>query len=240
MRILVLVPYTSTHPYERAMRASLEAYMATRHELLPYFIQLRDQAEPIVINGFDMWLRGEESIAPGVLIKTIRALEYCFETGVEFDWIVRANISTAINFARFPYDELAAVGCEYAGSRIGFVNDIPFVSGTDITLSRRGAQLILQNKDTFDYSVNDSMDTHRNDDVAIAQLFNRLGVRPYLIKNSRREMYGVPYGEYRNEEISYAEVTPGMVVGGYAYRHRTDDRDADARQLATIISTFDQ
>jgi hypothetical protein len=232
MRILVLVPYTSAHPYERAMRASLEAYMATRHELLPYFIQLRDQVEPIVINGSDMWLRGEETIAPGVLIKTICALEYCFESGVEFDWVVRANISTAINFARFPYGELAAVGCEYAGSRIGFVNDIPFVSGTDITLSRRCAQLLLQNRHALDYSL--------IDDVAIAQLFNRLGVRPYLIKNSRREMHGAPYGEYRNEDVSYAEVTPGMVAGGYTYRHRTDDRDADARQLATVISTFEQ
>lgn len=229
-RILLLIPYTEKIPYERAMRQSLSAYLTTRGEVTAYFIQLRDQEEPIIVSGNDITIRGEESIFPGVLIKTSRALAYCLTTGVAFDWVVRANISTAINFAHFPYGEAAVH--EYAGSRVGVHAGVAFVGGTDITLSRRCAELLLQHERELDYS--------QLDDIAIATLMARLGVAPHQFQNSRRESGGAPPGEYRNETFSTAPPTPGMVTGGYTYRHRTADRDADARQLAAIISTFDR
>jgi len=231
-RILLLIPYTSSYAYERAMYESLKEYLSTRKEVTTYFIQLREQSLPIEVEGSTIWLRGEESIKPGILIKTIGALEYCVASGIEFEWVVRANISTAINFARFPYDELAEVGCDFAGSWVGIHDGVTFVGGTDITFSRKCAVLLLQYKQHLDYL--------QLDDVACAALLTRLGVRPYQFRISRRESLGAAPGEYRNETTSYAEVTPGMITGGYAYRHRTDDRDADARQLATILATFNE
>lgn len=227
-RILLLIPFTEKFPYECAMRQSLSDYLATRSEVTAYFIQLRDQAEPIVVAGNNIWLNGVESIYPGVLIKTMRALEYCITAGVQFDWVVRTNISTAIDFAHFPYSEASIH--EYAGSRVGVHDGVSFVGGTDITISRRCAELLLKHASELNYSL--------LDDIAIALVFAHLQVSPYQFQVSRRALSGTLPSEYLNEALSSAPRTPGMRTGGYTYRHRTADRDADARQLATIVNTF--
>ena len=137
----------------------------------------------IELNGNIINIKGEESYLPGILEKTLIAFEYIQTHITDFDYIVRSNISSIIDFELLSL-ELQNNQIEYyGGTRFGkipfdkkmeikYVNT-PYASGTNIILSKKGLQLLIDNKHLINNKV--------IDDVSIGALFKDLNVEPKAI-----------------------------------------------------------
>jgi|SaaInlV_125m_DNA_1040241.scaffolds.fasta_scaffold05768_1 hypothetical protein len=168
----------------------------------------------IELNGNIINIKGEESYIPGILEKTLIAFEFIQTHVTDFDYIVRSNISSIIDFKLLSL-ELGKNEIEYYGGtrfgkipfkrelEISYVNT-PYASGTNIILSKKGLQLLIENKHLINNKV--------VDDVSIGALFKDLKIKhkeiipnkfvfvPYLRNNKRlfEKIMGNNYVLYRN------------------------------------------
>lgn len=150
-----------------------------------------------------------QSHIPGVLHKSIVAMRHCLDT-LEFDFLVRSNISTVIDFGRLPVDELPR-GVAY-GSTCVWHSGEPraFASGTNIILSRAATELLVSRSAELDMTT--------IDDVAIGAFFARAGVAA--------------------TQLSSAMVWDTDDERGVVFRNRDfsdETRAADVRRMGQIV-----
>ena len=72
--ILNLILYYPS-PHENAMKDILTTYLSKLTTVQFYFITLRPQKEEVVIEDHVMYINGTETYRPGILDKTIRAIQ---------------------------------------------------------------------------------------------------------------------------------------------------------------------
>lgn len=141
-----------------------------------YFYQYSHIEEDYIIEGHNIFLKGEETFIPGVLTKTIKV----FEMFKEYDYIIRLNATTMIDLYKLDFDE----SIRHNNDFYGYLNSISlklnesygvteeflrkygsfeFISGKCIILSKLAVAKLLENE--IDYSV--------IDDVAISLVLNR-------------------------------------------------------------------
>jgi hypothetical protein len=168
-------------------------------------------------------LRGTESKVPGVLDKTVKAIEICLGL-FDFDVLVRSNISTVIDLKQLE-KQIQNIPSVYGGHpwvldwfdwKFGINHEtLPkyrhteFISGTSIVLSKDKCQFLIQNKHKLDYSI--------VDDVSIG----------YLMK----ERGGVNFRSYYSEKG-----IPDQNV--CFYRFCGEDRIKDANSIARLYRLF--
>jgi uncharacterized protein YkvS len=187
----------------------------------------------IELNGNIINIKGEESYLPGILEKTLIAFEYIQTHITDFDYIVRSNISSIIDF------ELLSLELEkneiehYGGTRFGkipfdkkietkYVNT-PYASGTNIILSKKGLQLLIDNKHLINNKV--------IDDVSIGALFKDLNVEPKAIMLNK--FVFVPY-LINNKRLFEKIMGHNFVV----YRNNNGKRDVDVVQMKMIMNAL--
>jgi len=126
-------------------------------------------------------IRGFESIIPGILDKTIKAIEICLQE-FKFDILVRSNMSTVIDTFELSSQLQNVSGPIYGGHDWNLTWYDPkynitrefrdlnwglrFVSGTSIVLSRDMCEYIISNKT--------DLNTNIIDDVAIGLLLKNV------------------------------------------------------------------
>ena len=172
-KYLNLIIYNPHSEYERKMKDILHSYLKTVPDLTFYFITSRPQYQTIEIdkNEHILYVQGEENYIPAILIKTMKALEYTRE--LSYDYMIRSNISTVIDWSKFPTSEIKEHG--YSSTNIiWFIPDLPFAQGSNIILNRETTHYLIDHEPKLDYTI--------IDDVAIAQVLPK----PYQIQNSIR------------------------------------------------------
>lgn len=110
-KVINLIIYNPAVDYERDMKEVLDTYLATQIHVKSYFITLREQPEPVQIEKNVMYIQGTETFIPGILYKTVKAMEYCL-LHHEFDYLIRSNISTVLDFSKMKADEIIS---DYSG-----------------------------------------------------------------------------------------------------------------------------
>jgi hypothetical protein len=97
--LLNLILYDCKSEYENIMKTNLTEYLLTTNVTF-YFIAMRSQEEDIIEKDNCIYFNGIDTLcSKSSLYKTIMAINYCISKGVQFDYLVRSNISTAINFS---------------------------------------------------------------------------------------------------------------------------------------------
>lgn len=175
--VLNLVLYNESSEDDRKMRAVLERLQREQihqHTVIQYFYTYSDTLEGLVENV--LYIKGVESLLPGVLNKTITAIEWC--NHIAFDYLVRSNISTVIDFNNLPYHELEKDTMVYASSLVNTLTWIDAGSGIH-TEQYRGTRFasgtnIIMNKPTIDYLIVNKDKINRDiiDDVSLGILMN--------------------------------------------------------------------
>ena len=179
--ILYLIIYNPRIDYEIKMKEIHIKYLKTIPNLKFYFISFREQLLDIELNEntHDMFIKGVESYIPGVLDKTIKAIIYSYNN-INFDVIIRGNISTILNFSVLPKDEIQSY--LYSGSKILIfwfhhsnnlnkffkLFNINYAQGINIILNKDGVKYLIDNLSKIDYTI--------IDDISIALLFNNYNV----------------------------------------------------------------
>jgi hypothetical protein len=211
IKLLNLILYSETSPEYIEMYKLLSTYLKANN-IPHYFYAYKNIEKDYEIVDDIIYLKGTtESIVPGCLDKTIKVFDIC--KNMDFDYLVRSNISTVINFKNF-FEILNKISTkfDYAGAGIGSHDNIQFASGCCMIFSKKIVQLLVSNKITIDYRI--------TDDVSIAKFLNG-------------KVNIVSFGENRVDNVE--EARNGIVF--YRNKHSVD-RNIDIKNMKKIIDTM--
>jgi GR25 family glycosyltransferase involved in LPS biosynthesis len=176
LKILNLIIYNENEEYERQMKHELQIYLKQfENNVIFYFIAYREtQKDYITIEDNCIYIKGKEGFVPQVLDKTIIALEYCIKNlNINFDFFVRSNISSVINFNLFPINELDYTNVYTSASILTLMSLDPsyginsknfhrlkglkYAGGTNIIISKSVAEYLIKHQDKLDRTLIDDV-----------------------------------------------------------------------------------
>ena len=231
IRILNLVLFSHSEEYDAMYKLTSPYYKKHNIDTLYYtFSNTNDIVDDI------LYIKGSESKIPGILDKTIKAFEYIQPNLDDYDYVVRSNISTIINFDLLK-EQLMNKPIDYGGGIMwdlqwlhpeGGVIDKThwnkkFASGTSIILSSKLVKRILENKQHIQYDL--------IDDVAIGVLIHDYFSDIIPVDFSK---YFIALDNHNGHEPSIKSQisNPTHIF----YRNRASDtRNIDVIQMKTIL-----
>lgn len=181
LKTLVLIIATDNMPAYLELQKVWKTYMHSDPEHFEvYFLRADpDLATPYVISQDSITVKTEEGLRPGILNKTILALDAFAPRLKEFDYVIRTNLSSFYVFPKLLNTlELLPRERSYGGVMLLFNNhenadlNVVGASGAGIILSRDVAELLLSEKD--DLSKYDPV--KYADDVVIAYMLQSKNV----------------------------------------------------------------
>lgn len=239
LKILNLVLYSPNDEYIDMYKLTNEYYKKYKNvdTLYYHFDNFNDKDNNSYKYDKDnniLLIKGKENYLPGILDKTIKAFKYVEELekikGYKYDYIVRSNISTIIDFDKLN-DELIRNPIDYGGGiRLmiskgwrdelgGIDNDryegVQYASGTSIIVSRNLLDKMLKKNNLIDYTV--------IDDVSIGDFISK-NFPEYKLHTYDN------YFLYTNDNII------GSNISNYIFfRNRNNDRKTDVKLMKYII-----
>jgi len=229
LKLLNIIIYNENETHERLMKKELEIYLQKFNNFVTfYFVTYRQQQEDIILENNCIYIKGTEGFIPQVLNKTIIATDYCVNTlKTQFDFLIRSNISSVINFDKFPLQELTFEKC-YSGPQQLNLNwlDIPFgineqnineirntkyVSGTSIIMSNDVVNYLLEHQSELDNTI--------IDDVSIGVLLSKV-YHPKEIKQNKKFLVNT------------------IDENAFVIRNKSDDRYDDVKRMQKINKLF--
>jgi hypothetical protein len=211
MKILHLVLYSKEEYYDKMKELTSNFYKLYNKNVDTYYYyfdeNIKDNYELIENN---LKIKGKESWIPGILDKTIKAFKY-FENKLDnYDYIIRSNISTIIDFNKLlVYLDNSII---YSS---GLVNDwygTKYASGTNIILNKEGTNYLIDNKLKLDMTI--------IDDVSIGLLMNNI-TKPHLLYSLFFTFF--TYEGNKNSII---------------FRNRTENRYDDVKKMEEIVNNI--
>ena len=227
MKILNLVLYNDNDEIYVQMYNALSEYYKGFSNVSTYFYKYNDNiSDSIEISGDIINIKGRESFMPGILNKTIDALLLFKNNGEyeKYDYIVRSNISSIVNFTLL-LKELELNPIEYYGStNVGNITldntNILFASGTNIILSKKGYLTLINNINLLDKAY--------IDDISIAVFFHKLN-----IKITKLGKDGFAFVPMINNTAEYEKLVSSNYL---VYRNRCENgRQYDVINMKNII-----
>lgn len=180
MKFLNLVLYSQSinnESYESMYALTSEFYSKYINVTTIYYRYDANLAEEYIMSGNVLYIKGEESLIPGILKKTVSAFEYILNQGIlhDYDYIIRSNISTIVDFSLLEEELLQRPVTFYGGGNIinlqwkgGGITDEKwfgtlFAQGTSIILTEEAVKCVVNNQNKIRYDI--------VDDVALAIFF---------------------------------------------------------------------
>ena len=237
--ILNLVLFSDGIEYDKMYQITSKYYLKFKNVKTVYYKFSNEVTDDYLMKGNILLIKGNDSYIPGILDKTIKCFLY-FKVN-NFDYIIRSNISTIINFDLLS-EELNVRPFDFGGSLLwnlnwidvnnGIVNskyfNTNYISGTGIIFSNKMFKNYLTKIEFLDYSI--------IDDVAISLLVKQHfpDIIPVAI-NSNRFVFVPDYTtQLLNDELY--KITQNNYI---FYRNRNSDRNIDVNQMAVIIKYLD-
>lgn len=151
-KILNLILYSETSDEYLEMYKILSDYLK-KTGIIYYFYAYRDdiQADYIIIDDI-IYLKGVESFIPGCLEKTLKVFDIC--KNIDFDYIVRSNISQLINF-KLLKNALSEKHIEYGGETLCINLLLGAKDAINVNYKYFGTKFIQGNAIIFDRKIFD-------------------------------------------------------------------------------------
>ena len=187
MNIIILI-IASDEPIKYVeMQNIWKKYMNNHKNIKCFFIKSLNSIEQNVLLDYDnniIYIKNNETYIPGILYKTIKAIEFCIKH-FEFTYIYRTNLSSLLDLDKM-YNFLNSKNIEYGGAITN--NGISFASGSGFVLSKDTSKYLVKNNNLLDYNV--------IDDVSIGNLLNK----KYIITDIKRhDLFGLDDFKYDND-----------------------------------------
>jgi hypothetical protein len=230
MKIINLILYSLNDPSYKEMYNILTKYLIFCGIEHYFYIYDENLSQEYLLEGNILYIRGLESFIPGILEKTLLAFKFFKDK--KYDYIIRSNISTVIDFLQvyhhvkpdqFDYGGPLYYGGSYIDEKSGLSLEKNrehgkkhFVSGICIILSRRAINILVNNMDQIlKYGI--------VDDVAIGIfLDDKEIVRKQIVTNDAKNAY------YFNAE--------NMKESIIAYRNYDLNRSNDVKRIKLLCN----
>lgn len=218
MKILILCIY-SENPLYNKMLDLQRIYIHSNPNITSYFIQFRSQTNPIEILNDFIYINGIEQRMK-ITEKTLCALKYLLiNLNQKFDFILRTNISTIINFNKFllwlnniPKTNIYCTGnllnLQWLDHTSG-INDRSlfgtlYASGTSIILSYDVALNMVNNIDKFRFDIIDdiSFGIYMKKYLPSVLVNLKKYIAPYLVFNKKTKITNVKNYVFIRNRIS--------------------------------------
>lgn len=226
MKILHLVLYSRTPEFHQMYKTTKKYYKLFKNVKTIYYRFNNDITNDYELNGDILFIKGNETYVPGILDKTIKALLY-FDCN-RYDYVVRTNISTIINF-KLLINYLNNNQVKYGG---GFINDLQWLDYNSGVVDNSlfgtkyasGTAIIMDNN-TINYFKNNLNKIRKDlvDDLSIGLLLKDIE-KTYIGK-----IIIVP--ELNNNYDNIKKDINEIIF----YRNRNPNRNIDAIQMKEII-----
>jgi hypothetical protein len=224
-----LVLYSEDKDYKQMKEITEKYYKKFENVTTIYYKFEKDITNKYEMEGNVLKIKGTESYLPGILDKTLKAIEYVVDKNYGCDYLVRSNISTIVDFELLD-KELRKNPIEYGGGLInelqmidksgGIVDDtyfgLKYASGTAIVFSKKTLDQVIAKRDKINYKL--------IDDVAIGLLMRDELKKPV-------EQVG-----------SFLVVSDGNMPDKKSYvfyRNRSSNRQTDVKNMRIIIKGKD-
>lgn len=234
MKFLNLVLFSTDHSYGEMKEVTLKYYSILKNVRTIYYRFDPDIQSDYELKDNVLLIKGRETFIPGILDKTIKALEYAANNQLidECDYILRTNVSTIVNFANLEremlhipfYGGVHALTLQWLDPIYGIVDDkwfgTQYVSGSGIVFSKDAIQYMLKNKNLLENTV--------IDDVAFGIFFARyLKTSPVVFDKKLWHVW------YEHENISKNDID--LKVFFRCRDFDGMDRELDVQRLEQII-----
>jgi len=149
-----------------------------------YFVKMEETSDSdiairIAEEENTIYIRGTECFVPGILEKTMIAVEYCLQCFPDVSSIIRTNLSSVILLDKLDYLSFDETVRGYTGQHFDYVLNryIPFISGAFIYACREIWKRILTHywKDIQENPI-DGIWTRLPDDVCIGEYMSLAGI----------------------------------------------------------------
>ena len=230
MKILNLVLYSDNDEIYVQMYQALSGYYKGFSDVSTYFYKYDENISGnIEITGDIINIKGRESYTPGILNKTIDAFMLFKNNGEyeKYDYIIRSNISSIVNF-RLLSEQLELNPVEYYGStNIGNITldntNIPFASGTNIIMSKKGYMTLVDNINLLNRAY--------IDDISIAVFFHKLNIK--ITNVGKAGESGFVFVPMINNNLEYEKLVSHNYL---VYRNKSENnRQYDVINMKNII-----
>lgn len=182
VKILNLVLYSDNEQHYVDMYNILSNYYKIFDNVKTYFYKFNNTIEnDIELIDDVLNFKGTEEYIPGILDKTLKVFKYVEKEFEDYDYIIRTNISTIVDFKLLSIELEKTPVIYYGTTHLIYlqwytpdINDVNkyfntiYASGTNIILSKKGYKLLIDNIDFLDYTV--------IDDVSIGVFFKKMNI----------------------------------------------------------------
>lgn len=213
--IFLIISSSDVPQYLQMKEISKLYYNLFNDQIKHFYIEFKNDLEVDIIEQEDhIYMKGVESIRPGILIKTKMALEY-INNKYNYDYVIRTNLSSfwdlnnLLNLKKFLQPQNLCCG------HLPFNS---FISGTGIIMSNDVSNKFSSLIDTTGYN---------NDDVYISWLFKNCG---YSIQNIEKIGFTIKYLVYDNNN-KIPDDTNNILY----YRIKNGDRNIDIDMFKKLL-----
>ena len=213
--IFLIISSSDVPQYLQMKELSQLYYNLFNDKIKHFYIEFKkDLEDDIIEQGNHIYMKGEDSFIPGILIKTKKALEY-INNNYNYDYVIRTNLSSfwdlnnLLIFKNYlPREKLCC----------GHLPFKTFISGTGIIMSIDVSKKItpLINT-TISY----------NDDIYITNLLSKC---KYKIQNIEDAGFKITYLVYDNNNK-----IPDNTNNNLYYRIKNGDRNIDIDMFKQLL-----
>ena len=233
LKYVNLVLYSDDREYNEMKEITQKYYKKFENVKTIYYKYDEKINEEYLMEGDVLKIKGKETYVPGILEKTVKATKYVEND--EYDYLVRSNISTILDFKLLD-EELKKKPIEYGGGLINNLQKLDvnagikdnthfglnYVSGTAIIISKNTLKEMIKQKDKIDYKI--------VDDVSIGVLMRLLKKEPVLVKEGSFLIVSDVNGD-ADKIVKMISEKPYIF-----YRNRNNDRKTDVKQMRIVIN----
>jgi len=225
MKILHLVLFSDDKYYNEMYKITSKYYSEFNDNIKTIYYKFNNSiSEEYKLENDILNIKGNETRIPGILVKTIKSFIYFQNELVNYDYIIRSNISTVIDFKNLiillEKDNYDYGGYLWEGKEF----PCPFVSGTCIILNRLIVENMLTNTAKILFNI--------IDDVAIGLYLNKI-IKKYKFLNLNNYYYWVNSVKKENLEVKLNEK---KLINKIIFRNKSANRKDDIDRIKNIIS----
>jgi len=135
---LIMLVISSYDDIYNDMRKTWKNYMHKFDDVKIYFLHCKNDLETTLYvdeNESTIYYKCEESLIPGIFLKSIHAMDYCQQT-FNYDYLLRTNMSSLYNIPKLIDFLDNQPKTNFAGGRNEIYYNISFISGAGMIISK--------------------------------------------------------------------------------------------------------